>query len=856
MKLVGGNASARIAGVDELPGKSNYFIGNDPNKWQVNISTYGKIEYRDVYPGVDLIYYGNQRQLEHDFVIAPGADPKAITLAFEGARKISINSGGDLVMDTKEGGVALKRPRVYQTLNGEEQNIAARYALKNGRVSFEVAEYDHRQPLVIDPVLSYSTYLGGNGDDYGHGIAVDSSGNAYVVGQTNSVNFPTATALQAAYGGGYDIFVTKLNATGSALIYSAYLGGSGDDLGFAISVNSSGEAFITGRTDSSDFPTASPLYATYSGGISVQRGLPAYDIFVAKLNAAGSSLEYSTYLGGSGDDVGEGIAVDSSDQAYITGYSYSSNFPTANPFYVAAPCVCGPIVAKLNATGSALLYSTYLGEGLYTSGTAIAVDSSGNAYVTGYSNMGDVFPPANGLYATNRGGSDAFVAKLNASGSGLIYFTYLGGSNDEYGYGIALDSSANAYITGRTNSPDFPTAKALYPAIGGCCGFVDAFVAKLNAAGSALVYSTYLGGSDSDIGQGIALDPAGNAYVVGRTFASDFPTVNALYATYGGVQDGFVAKLDAAGSSLVYSTYLGGSGDDEGAAIAVDAFGNAYVTGGARSADFPTAHALSATYSGGYDAFVAKIVDHSTDNVGPIVSGITDSPNPVAINAGTTLTANVSDSTTGGSNITSAGYNIDGGSFIPMSAVDLGFDQVTESVSAFVAPFSAAGLHTLCVQGTDAAGNVGASECIVLVVYDPTGGFVTGGGAVNSPAGADLTNPNAAGPATFGFNSRYLPGRNTPVGNLEFQFKAGNLNFKSTSMDWLVVTGEPRAIFRGSGTIGGTTVCQFEVDAWDSSFSSSRLDAFGLKIFSCAGGGGRYNLPPTPLKQGNIIIHQ
>lgn len=244
------------------------------------------------------------------------------------------------------------------------------------------------------------------------------------------------------------------------------------------------------------------------------------------------------------------------------------------------------------------------------------------------------------------------------------------------------------------------------------------------------------------------------------------------------------------------------------------------------------------------------------DAIGPIVSGVTASPNPVAINAGTTLTANVDDATTGGSNIASAGYNIDAGSFIPTNAVDLAFNQVTENVSALVAPFSATGLHTVCVHGTDTPGNVGAPACTRLPVYDPTGGFVTGGGAVNSPAGADLANTSAAGPATFGFNSKYLPGRTTPDGNLEFQFREGNLNCKSTIMDWLVVTGEPRAIFRGSGTINGATVCEFEVDAWDGSFQPGNVDAFGLKIFSCASGGDRYSLAAAPLKQGSIIIHK
>jgi hypothetical protein len=315
---------------------------------------------------------------------------------------------------------------------------------------------------------------------------------------------------------------------------------------------------------------------------------------------------YSTYLGGSGEDAGTGIAVDSSGNAYVTGYTRSTNFPTANALYATyGGGNADAFVAKLNAAGSALVYSTYLGGSGEESSGGIAVDSSGNAYVTG-STPSTNFPTANALYATN-GGADAFVAKLNATGSALVYCTYLGGSGLDVGPDISVDSSGNAYVTGFTNSTDFPTANALYASYGG--GNLDAFVAKLNAAGSALVYSTYLGGSGEDLGHGIAVDSSGNAYVTGYTLSTNFPTANALYATQGGGNDGFIAKLNAAGSALVYSTYLGGSGDDAGYGIAVDSSGNAYVTGLTNSANFPIANALYATYGGGsFDAFVAKIV--------------------------------------------------------------------------------------------------------------------------------------------------------------------------------------------------------------------------------------------------------
>ena len=342
MKLVGGNRAAKIGGADELPGRSNYFIGKDPAKWRTNVSNYGKVQYRNVYPGVDLVYYGNQRQLEHDFVVAPGSDPKVIKLAFEGAKNISLNSTGDLVMGAREGEIQLKHPRVYQEVDGKRQEVAARYMLTGkGRVGFAVAQYDHRQPLVIDPVLSYSTYLGGSSEDVGLGIAVDSSGNAYVTGYTASTDFPTVNSLLATFGGGYhDAFVAKLNAAGSTLSYSTYLGGSSDDYGIGIAVDSSGNAYVTGLTSSTAFPTVNSLQATFGGG--------SYDGFVAKLNAAGSTLSYSTYLGGSSDEYGYGIAVDSSGNAYVTGLTGSTDFPTVNPLQASYGGGLDAFVAKID----------------------------------------------------------------------------------------------------------------------------------------------------------------------------------------------------------------------------------------------------------------------------------------------------------------------------------------------------------------------------------------------------------------------------------------------------------------------------------------------------------------------------
>jgi len=551
MSLVGAAPKPLLSGREELPGKANYLIGKDPAKWRTNVPTYAKVHYRAVYPGIDLVYYGNQRQLEYDFVVAPGADPERIVLGFQGGERLEINAEGELVLHAGGGALRQQKPVIYQEINGVRTRIEGRYVLKDAhRVGFQVAAYDQSRPLVIDPTLVYATYLGGSISDDGYGIAVDAAGSAYVTGLAGSTDFPTASPLQAAYGGGGDAFVSKLNAAGSALLYSTYLGGSGEDYGYGIAVDADGSAYVTGQTTSTDFPTVNPLQAANGGGVS--------DAFVSKLDATGSALLYSTYLGGSGRDGGSGIAVDADGSAYVTGQTTSTDFPTVNP-----------------------------------------------------------------LQAASGGGADAFVSKLDAAGSALVYSTYLGGSGGDGGAGIAVDAAGSAYVSGSTSSTNFPTANPLQAASGG--GLTDAFVSKLNAAGSALVYSTYLGGSSRDAGRGIAVDAAGSAYVTGWTTSTNFPTASPLQSAKAGFTDAFVSKLNAAGSALLYSTYLGGGfGDNYGLGIAVDAAGAAYVTGRTNSADFTAGctapcTVLNATLNNGArtpppyasDAFVAKIADMS-----------------------------------------------------------------------------------------------------------------------------------------------------------------------------------------------------------------------------------------------------
>ncbi len=614
MKLVGANPEARVSGLEELPGKVNYFIGNDPAKWYTNIPTYAKVRYSSIYPGIDLVYYGNQQQLEYDLVVSPGADPHQIKLAFEGTDDIKLDAQGDLILRTNGGELHLKKPLVYQEINGTKQMIAAQYVVHSQdriagiQVGVQVAVYDTSRPLIIDPVLSYSTYLGGGSGDQANGIAVDGSGNAYVTGYTSSLNFPVFNALQPARSGIQDAFVSKLDAAGTSLIYSTYLGGTGLDSGVGIAVDGSGNAYVTGVTQGS-FPLLDAVQSVYGGGF--------YDAFVSKLDATGT-LVYSTYLGGSaiGVDAGSAIAVDGSGNAYVVGQTSSTNFPTQNPLQ--GTNLGGSndaFVAKLNYTSSTLtlVYSTYLGGSGSDDARGVAIDDSGNAYVTGITSSTfcvDVgtfcFPQAGSPLKDADGSTDAFVTKLNAAGSALVYSTYLGGSGDDAGRGVAVDALGSAYVTGDTTSTNFPTASPFQAASG---GGKDAFVSKINPAGTALIYSTYLGGVVDDLGFGIAVDAAGSAYVTGDTtsYSPSFPTASPFQADLGGGQDVFVTKLNAAGSALTYSTYLGGGLSDSGQGIAVDAAGNAYVAGVTFSTNFPTASPFQGTSGGGSDAFVAKI---------------------------------------------------------------------------------------------------------------------------------------------------------------------------------------------------------------------------------------------------------
>ena len=601
--LVGANTQATVVGQDELPGTANYLVGNDPNQWHTDIPTYASVTYQNVYPGVDMVFHGQQDALEYDFDVQPGSDPRAIQMSIAGADQVSMDAQGDLLLTAGDATLTAQPPNIYQEIDGQQQEVAGQYQLLGGNtIGFTLGSYDTTQPLVIDPVIIYSTYLGGNGSDAAYGLAVDSSGDTYVAGETSSTNFPTANPYQGTLAGNYDAFVSKLNAAGTALVYSTYLGGSGTDQAFGLAVDSSGDAYVTGTTGSTNFPTFNAYQSTFISSSD--------EAFVSKLNASGNALVYSTYLGGALYTYGDSIAVNGSGNAYVTGFTSCTNFPTKNPYQSSLSGSYDTFVTEFSASGSTLVYSTYFGGNLDTEGISIALDSSGNAYIAGYT-VSTTLPTMNPYQGSLAGLYDAFVTKFNASGNALIYSTYLGGSAGSYAgtepFGIAVDSSGDAYVTGYTNSTNFPTLHAYQS---GLAGTDNAFVTKFSAGGNSLVYSTYLGGNQYDWGMGIAVDSHGHAVVTGQTSSSNFPTVYPTQATLyaPGVTNAFISVFASTGNALSYSTYLGGNGTDSGRAIAIDSTGLVHIAGYTTSTNFPTtAGALQPALRGSENAFVVQI---------------------------------------------------------------------------------------------------------------------------------------------------------------------------------------------------------------------------------------------------------
>jgi hypothetical protein len=593
MQLAGTRPDAEISGAVELPGKANYFVGNDPAKWRTAVPTYASVRYSHVYNGIDLLYYGNQRQLEYDFVLSPGAAAESIRLHFEGAQRLKIDREGNLRIIAADGTVAFHRPIVYQESNGARQPVEGHFALRAGNsVGFTLGAYDHTRPLVIDPILEYATYLGGSTYDQAWAIAVDSNGNAYVAGGTSSIDFPTTGSAydtsKNAPVGTQTGFICKLNPNGTGLVYSTYLGGSKATYVGAIAVDSSGDVFAAGGT-SGDFPVTSGALTTL--------GQPG-NAFVVKLLPSGSQLSYSAVFGGNGGEYAAAVAVDANGNAYVTGPTSSLDYPVTTGAYQQHRLSTGSntvFVSKINPTGTAFVYSTYLGGSTDELSTSIALDSSQSAYITGSTRSTDYPVTSAAFQKTKKTAGDTqttgFVSKLNAAGSALVYSTYLGGSSVDQPAGIAVNASAQAFVTGMTLSSDFPvTSGALQTTKGPNTNAQSAFVTRLSSSGSGLVYSTFLGGSANTLATAIALDKNNNAFVTGKTSADDFPVTPGAVQIARSAADAFVSKLNSAGSALLYSTFLGGSQNDYANAIAVSSSGRAYIAGGTESADFPATY--------------------------------------------------------------------------------------------------------------------------------------------------------------------------------------------------------------------------------------------------------------------------
>src|SRR3954454_16058438 len=552
LRFINSDPMVEPHGAEQSPGVVNDLRGADSSRFHTGIPQFRDVVYGDLWPGIDLRVREQSGVLKYEFHVAPGATPSDVQLAYAGAQSLAVGADGDLQIHTALGTLHDSAPVSYQDIDGARVPVSSRYvvggsAATNGRFTFEVGDYQKDHELIIDPGVQFTTFLGGNSDEDGNGIAVDSNGNSFIAGTTQSPDFPTTVGAFRRTGAAQnfaDAFVSKLNAAGTALIYSTFVGGSNMEFGNSLAVDSAGNAYMTGTTKSSNFPTTANAFdrTLNTPGNCPRCGVDNTDGFVFKLNAAGSALVYSTYLGGGTDiDSPRGIAVDAGGNAFVVGETNSIDYPTTAGAFSRTQRGDGDMfITKLNPTGSALLYSTYLGGTTVDDGQNITVDSAGNAYALGFSRSLD-FPTTAGAFDTTANGAfDVTLTKLNPAGSGLVYSTYIGGNDFDSAGGLTVDGAGNAYIAGGTPSPDWPTTPGAYDTT---FNNGDAFVTKFNPAGSALVYSTFIGGSDLDSAASIVLDTSGNAWLTGNTSSADFPvTAGAPDTTFnGGGSDAVIA---------------------------------------------------------------------------------------------------------------------------------------------------------------------------------------------------------------------------------------------------------------------------------------------------------------------------
>jgi uncharacterized repeat protein (TIGR01451 family) len=768
MRVMGANQHAHVEGVQKQVARSNYFIGNDPSQWHKDVPNYGKVRYAGIYPGIDLLYYGKQKQLEYDFVVSPGADASAIALTFAGGADASkripltINRDGDLVANTESGEINFHKPVIYQQGAHEKTAVAGGYTLKaDGRVGFELGAYDHSRQLVIDPVLSYSTYLGGSNEDISYGITYGVRyGQPILVGSTRSADFPEILALYP-YGGGTcgtqpcrDIFVAKYNPALTELIFATFIGGSNDDVPSQVTQDVYGDIFLVGYSLSTNFPVRGPVFQkTFKGG-SVTG-----DAVVVEVESAGFYLEWSSYLGGSGDDQAFSLAVDTPGNVFVSGHTTSTDFPVTTGAYqtkcpVDSSGGCSTsFVSEVNPKGTALVYSTYLGGsgGLGESAYGIAIDVNDDAYLTGitgspnYPTTPKAYKKTCGSDGLCNGTYDGFVTELNPTGTGIVASTFLGGSSFDYTAGIVVKPTA-VYVSGSTVSSDFPvTATAAQKTYGGnstgcvvstgACG--DVTVSRFNTGLTTLQYSTYLGGSlDENPGLSIAVDTNGYIYVTGQTDSANFPLVDAMQPTYGGgSSDAFVTQFTPQGA-FGYSTYFGGNGEDFAYRVALDPTNNVYITGGTLSTNLPmTAHAVQKTCgtdgncNGGFmDAWFAKLIQSADvsmtlKTLTTVKSGANLTYSIAAKNNGpdTALSVSVSDATPAGTT----------------------FVSVTPNTGTCTAPPVGGTGTVTCTVGTMGNGNT-LKVTLVVNVNATSGNTITDTATVTSTTSDPNTKNNSA----------------------------------------------------------------------------------------------------------------
>ncbi|MHA2363347.1 MAG: SBBP repeat-containing protein [Candidatus Hodarchaeales archaeon] len=625
----------------EMAHSSNYFM----NDIGTSVESFKEIWYYNIYEKIDLRYFMSENGLKYEFIVHPGGDPNNIIITASSNIKLQIQKEKVLYYSNTYHNVELEVDSGLYVFQSSNNKILSNYQsinhLKNS-YGFDIPEFNPEETLIIDPYwLKFSTFIGGSGNDIGEGIAVDSSGNSYITGMTSSINFPTLNGYNTSNNGGYDVFLIKMNATGNGIVFSTYIGGTGDDKGLALALDTNGNCYITGETSSNDFPTYQSYDNSSNGG---------KDVFVTKINSTGNGIIFSTYLGGSEDDIGRSIDIDDSNNAYITGNTGSSNYPVVSAYDSTyngwIPAYYDVFVSKLNASGNGISFSTYIGHDFPELGSGIAVDSEGNSFIVGYTSS-QGFPLYNPYDGNHNYSQEAFILKLNSTGNGLIFSTFLGGSNREFGYDIEIDSSGNSFITGGTESTDFPTVQAYDTSFGG--GFVggdcvcDSFLAKLNATGNGLIFSTYLGGSSNEVGNSIVVDPVGNSFITGYSWSGDFPTTqNAYDPSHNGAADTFVTKINSTGNGLIYSTYVGGWADiDEGNGIAIDSEGSVFVTGNTMSINFPRVNAYDDSNNGGQEVIFYKISSFSDDD--PSSFSLTSPVNNSVQLPNTMITVEISD---------------------------------------------------------------------------------------------------------------------------------------------------------------------------------------------------------------------